>query len=157
MAAVDSSVIIHLARIGKLYLLHECFEKIRISRGIESELTAYGKAGTEDVQKGIGDWIMVEKIMPVEKSDMLSAADRELIKLAEIKKDFVLTNDENIISFAKAKGVETMWLTSFLILCLRKKIINKKEAAQILYDLVKHGCYIRTDTYAAVQAVIEEL
>ena len=158
MVAVDSSIIIHLARIGKLSLLRIYFKKIKITQSIEKEIIKDGKAGIGEIKKGIEEWIDIKKIdVAVEKSDVLSFADIELIKLAERERDFILTNDENIISFAKAKGIETMWLTTFLISCLKKKLIDKKEAKQILHDLVKYGCYIRTDTYMAVQNLIEEI
>lgn len=157
MAAVDSSVIIHLSRIGRLLLLRNYFKKIKITPSIEQEIIN-DKAGAEEIKKAMGEWIEVKKTdIQAEKSDMLSAADIELIRLAEIGKDFVLTNDEKIISAAKARGVETMWLTTFLVLCLKKKLVDKKEAKQILYDLVKYGCYVRTDTFAAVQDLIEEM
>lgn len=157
MVAVDSSVIIHLARIGKLSLLRAYFKKIIITQSIEQEIIKDGKAGIEEIKKAIKEWMVAEKITSAGKSDILSIADIELIELAEMKKDFILTNDENIISFAKAKSIETMWLTTFLILCLKKKLIDKKGAKQILHDLVKYGCYIRTDTFIAVQNLIEEM
>lgn len=158
MVAVDSSVIIHLARIGKLRLLSLYFKKIKITQDIEQEIIKDGKVGYEEIKKGIGKWIEIKKVGQfTEKTGILSSADIELIKMAESEKDFILTNDENIILFAKAREIETMWLTTFLILCVKKKLIDKKEAKQILHDLVKCGCYIRTDTYASVQDIIDEI
>lgn len=154
MAVVDSSVIIHLARIGKLKLLRDYFEKIKITEGIEKEIINW--KSSQDIKNSIGKWIEVKKITINEKSDSLSTADMELIKLAEKENDLILTNDEEIISYARIKNIKTMWLTTFLILCLRKKLVGKEEAKQVLYDLVKHGCYLRTDTYAAVQNLIED-
>ncbi|MBI4174146.1 MAG: hypothetical protein HY517_00750 [Candidatus Aenigmarchaeota archaeon] len=157
MAVVDSSVIIHLARIGKLNLLQACLKKIKISTSIEQEITK-DKTGADEIRACIGKWIEVKKIkFHARETGFLSAADIELIELAKKEKDFVLTNDEEIISSAKSRGVETMWLTTFLLLCLKKKLVDKKEAKQILYDLTRTGCYIRTDTFVSVQRQIEEM
>src|SRR3989338_3772772 len=156
MAVVDSSVIIHLARIGKLNLLQACFKKIKISPGIEQEIIKEGKGGQE-IKDGVGKWIDVKKIdIRASRTEFLSASDIEIIELAMKEKDFILTNDGEIILSAKSRGVEAMWLTTFLLLCLKKKLVDKKEAKQILYDLVRTGCYIRTDTFAGVQRQIEE-
>ena len=159
MAVVDSSVIIHLARIGKLNLLQSCFKKISISAGIEQEIIKEDKTAADEIRNVIGKWIEVKKIETRTgwETGFLSAADIELIELARKEKDFILTNDGEIISSAKSRGVKTMWLTTFLLICVKKKLVDKREAKQILYDLTRTGCYIRTDTFASVQRQIEEM
>src|SRR3989338_3994219 len=146
MSVVDSSVIIHLARIGKLNLLQSCFKKISISAGIEQEIIKEDKTAADEIRNVIGKWIEVKKIETRTgwETGFLSAADIELIELARKEKDFILTNDGEIISSAKSRGVKTMWLTTFLLICVKKKLVDKREAKQILYDLTRTGYYIRT-------------
>ena len=150
MAVVDSSVIIHLARIGWLDLLEKCFKKIKITPGIEKEIMQEDRT-EEQIKKSIGKWIEIKKIEIGKKSDILRSADMELIALAEKEEDFILTNDSEIVSFASAAKIETMWATTFLLACINKNILTKQEGKKILYDLVKAGMYLRTDTYAAIE------
>ena len=109
MAVVDSSVIIHLARIGKLNLLQSCFKKISISAGIEQEIIKEDKTAADEIRNVIGKWIEVKKgeVRTSRGTGFLSAADIELIELARKEKDFILTNDGEIISSAKSRGVKT--------------------------------------------------
>ena len=74
MVAVDSSVIIHLARIGKLRLLSLYFKKIKITQDIEQEIIKDGKVGYEEIKKGIGKWIEIKKVGQfTEKTGILSS------------------------------------------------------------------------------------
>ncbi|MBI4170557.1 MAG: hypothetical protein HY514_02600 [Candidatus Aenigmarchaeota archaeon] len=157
MVVVDSSVIIHFARSGKLELLEKYFKKIKITPEIGKEILQEGKAGEEQIKKSIGKWIVVKKIEIKRKSDILSNADMELIALAGKEKDFILTNDNEIVSFASAAKIETMWATTFLVGCIKKNILTKQQGKKILYDLIKSGMYLRTDTYAEITRQIESL
>ena len=77
--------------------------------------------------------------------------------LAEERKDILLSNDFALIMIARSKSVECWWLTTFILRCLGKKIITKKEAKQILFDLVESGMRLSNDVYAAILKEIENI
>ena len=154
MVVVDSSVLIHLARIGRLELLRKYFSKIKITPSVLKETTEEERIGSAEIKKSVSKWIIVESARG-ENIEGLEKADTELIALAENHGDVLLTNDLAIISICKSKGIKTMWLTAFLLALLRDDYINKKEAKEILHDLVQSGMRLSIEVYAAIEKEIE--
>ena len=71
MVVVDSSVLIHLSRIGKLSLLKTFFKKIIITPNIYEEMKE-GTIGISEFEKALEDWIILNKpkIVKFEKLDI---------------------------------------------------------------------------------------
>ena len=161
MAVVDSSVLIHLSRIGKLTLLKKFFKKISITQEIYDEVKA-GHTGASEIDKACKDWISIsqpknfEEVNNVSKTESIEKADASIILLAKERKDILLSNDFALIMTARSKNIECWWLTGFLLRCLKKNIIEKKEAKQILFDLVQAGMRLSNDVYAAILKEIED-
>jgi len=79
----------------------------------------------------------------------------EIFHEAKEKRDILITNDRALIKVARSKGIECWWLTTFLLRCLEKKIVTKKETKQILFDLVNAGMRLRNDIFVAIFNEIE--
>ena len=162
MVVVDSSVLIPLSRIGKLSLLKKFFKKIKITQDVYDEIIT-GNIGFSEVEKAFKDWILLGKVKTSSEVDKLSKlegienADAPIILLAEEKHDIILSNDFSLIIIARSKGIECWWLTTFLLRCTGRKIITKKEAKQILFDLVQAGMRLSNDVYAAILKEIEDM
>ena len=62
--------------------------------------------------------------------------------LAKQKKDILVSNDSALIKIGRIKGIKCWWITSCIIESLKRKIINKKEAKDIILSLVKNGMYL---------------
>lgn len=160
MVVVDSSVLIPLSRTGKLSLLKIFFKKIRITNDIYEEMKA-GSTGVSEIEKACKDWILLnepknlEKINGISRLEGIEKADASIILLAEEKQDILLSNDFALIAIARSKGIECWWLTTFLLRCLERKIITKKEAKQALFDLVQEGMRLSNDVYSAILKEIE--
>ena len=98
---VDSSVLIHLSRIGKLSLLKDFFETVIIPEDVyrETVVAAKGKVGVSAIEQATQKWIVVQKlkdkkaINKVAKLEGIEPADASLIILAEEMGDSVLSND----------------------------------------------------------------
>ena len=161
MAVVDSSVLIHLGRINKLYLLKEYFRKIIITPDIYDEIKS--GIGASEIEKACTSWIRVDKpknsaeVKSISKSEGIETADSSIIVLAEEKKEILLSNDYALIMVAKSKSVECWWLTTFILRCLKKKIIAKEEAKQTLYELIESGMRLSNEVYAAILKGIDNL
>lgn len=161
MAIVDSSVLIHLSRINKLFLLQKFFKKATITQDIYDEVKT--GIGASEIEKACKSWIRIEKpknlneINNISKSEDIEKADASIIVLAKEKREILLSNDYALIMVARSKGIECWWLTTFILRCLKKKIITKKEAKQILFELVEAGMRLDNAVYAVILREIENL
>jgi len=56
----NSSILIHLSRIGKLWLLKEIFGKVVIPKAVYKECIVEGKTGSDEIKSS--EWIEVREI-----------------------------------------------------------------------------------------------
>lgn len=165
MVLVDSSVIIPLARTGKLLLLKKFFKKIKIGAGIKNELSSFDKTGITEIEKGLQSWIIEIRASKdifgeakiLAEKEKISHADAELMLLAEKMNEKIITNDYKIHLLGRTKQVETIWLAAFLLECVKKKSLTKKQAKETLLELVQAGMYLKIEVYALIEKKIEEL
>lgn len=161
MAVADSSVLILLSRINKLSLLKKYFNEIIISQDIYEEVKT--GIGASEIEKACKNWIKIEnskkyeEISRISKLEDIENADASIIILAKEKRKILLSNDYALIMVARSKGIECWWLTTFILRCLKKKIITKKEAKQILLKLIDAGMRLSNEIYAAILREIDNL
>lgn len=159
MVVVDSSVLILLSRISKLFLLKKYFKSIKITQDIYEEVRE--GVGSSEIEEACKHWIRrgkpknLDQIDNISKLEGIETADASIIQLANEKKDILLSNDYALIMVARSKGIETWWLTTFILRCLEKRVINKKEAKQLLFHLVGAGMHLSNEVYAEILRVIE--
>ena len=161
MAVVDSSVLIPLSKINKLSLLKRYFSSILITQDVRTEVST--GTGASEIELACKNWIKVEnpknrkEVSRISKLEDIEKADASVIILAKEKRKILLSNDYALIMVARSKGVECWWLTTFLLRCLKKKIITKMEAKQILFLLVESGMNLDNAIYAAILREIENI
>ena len=161
MAIVDSSVLILLSRINKLALLKKYFKQIMISQDIYDEVKI--GVGASEIEKACKRWIRIGKpkdfneIDNISKSEDIEKADASIIVLAKEKQEILISNDYVLIMVARSKGIECWWLTTFLLRRLKRKIITRKEAKQILFDLIEAGMRLDNAVYATILSEIENM
>ena len=159
MVAVDSSAIMPLLRIGKLFLLEKYFKKIKITKEVYNELIS-GVIWVSEIEEGCKTWINVsESLKEVDKLSELenvSYADASIILLAQKEKDILISGDYMLINVAKSKNIECIWLTAFIIKCVEKKILNKVEAKGTLMDLINAGMRLNNQVYSLILMKIDE-
>jgi len=163
MAVVDSCVLILMSRIGRLSLL-KYFKDVVITPEIYDEVVkeAKGKVGVSEIEKACRDWIKTyeiksKKIQGISRLEGIEKADTSIILLAEETNDLLLTNDYALIQVARSKGIECYWLTTFLLRLVKEKKIKKKEAKDILFDLVERGMRLNIEVYATILRKIDEM
>ncbi len=161
MVVADSSVLIPLLRIGRISLLKSLFGRIIISREVCQELRT-GINGLSVFEEACKSWIKVfEKSLPlaleIAKRECIEKADASLILLAEDKKEILLSNDAAMILVAWSRGIECWWMTTFIIKCIKKKIIDKKEAKKIIIQLIQSGMHLDNVVYATLLDEIERI
>lgn len=162
---VDSSVLIHLSRIGKLSLLKDFFETVNITEDVyrETVLEARGKIGVSAIEQATKNWIFVEKLKhkkaanKIAKLEGIEPADASLIVLAEEMGDSLLSNDYVLIAVARARGVEAWWLTTFILNMVAKKTLTKKKGKQILLELMESGLRLSPSVYASITRRLDKM
>ncbi len=162
MHAIDTSCFIYILRIGKLDILRSLFSKIYITQDVMKEIEN-GTEGVTELKENVNEWIFIEDadnklaIDALSKNEKIEYADASLILLAKQKKDLLVSNDAALIRIARIKGVACWWFTRCIIESLKRKIIKKKEAKNILVALVKNGMYLDNRVYAVLLDEIDKL
>ncbi|MBU1120370.1 MAG: hypothetical protein ABIE23_03935 [archaeon] len=165
MVFVDSSVLIHLSRIGKLNLLKEYFKEIKITEDVfEETVVKSGEvAGKIEIKRGCDKWIKIEKpknagrVRELSRNNLISKADASLIESARERKEILLTNDYLLIKVARSFGVECWWLTTFIIKCREKNVLTKSETKKIVIDLIESGMRLNIEVYTRIEKIIDEM
>lgn len=157
MLVSDSTSLILFSKIQKLELLKKLFKKLIIPKAVWSEVVVEGERRgyieAEIVKKHLEDWIELRELTPkqlVEKGEItkvapLGAGEAESIVLASALRASLLTDDALATKFAKVYGLKTYWSTTVILKALKKRLITKKEAKNLLEELIRSGLRIKPD------------
>lgn len=129
----NSSPIIHLAKIEKLQLLHDCFRTITIPEAVYNECVSEGK-GRDEVE-GIkkAEWIKVLQVKDRKLVKLLQTSiddgEAEAIALSlEIGADLILIDDSDAREKARLYGLKISGTIGILLRAkLEGKITSLKE------------------------------
>ncbi|MBI2574620.1 hypothetical protein HYV82_01930 [Candidatus Woesearchaeota archaeon] len=162
MVVVDSSVIIPLLNIGKVWILEKCFRTgIIIPRSVWIEVVEEGKRLGKNVlpvESASGGFDIVkcpEKELLSIKG--LEKADLEVVSIAFSRKDIVITNDATLHSVAKSQGIDAWWLTTLIMHSVRIGVIGKEDGKNMLLELVSRGAYLKPEILSQLLLHIENI
>lgn len=158
MVVLDSSALIPLARVGCLDLILAGYDDLRTVEGVESEVLVPGKPGTAALESFLAETEVNETPNDAEHvADLEGVAetDAAVILLASDFDDRLLANDRGLIVVARSHGVECDWVTSLLLRCTSRGILDADEAKNILYELVGAGMTLDPKVYVRVQRAID--
>ncbi len=170
MTVCDSGPLIHLARVGELQLLRRLFGEVIIPNSVYEEVVVEArrlrKPGVAAVEAEVrSGWLRVSKIrtpdiQPVSRlaeEESLTVADAEVLYLAMREEKQLITNDRRLVAVARTLGVEPLWITSLLLLAVRRKIIPRVEAQDLLRRLIRSGLHLRPEVYDEILDGLERL
>ena len=145
-AVSNSGPLIHLAKIGALWLLEELFEEILIPAEVKRETVDAGiELGYEDT-KIIEETIIRGKIKVVEyEAQDLSLAEKYGIErgeylaivLAIAENCFFLCDDERARELAERKGIEVRGSIGIILMALKNSLISREQAVKYIEKLKK--------------------
>jgi len=119
----DSSALISLAIMDRLYLLEEIFDEIYVPQAVYDEVCITNKTQSLKLQQFLSN-----KIIKVELNINkigLGQGELEAITLYQnIKSDFLLIDDKRVKSFAKLNGINVIGSLGVLILAKEKNLIK---------------------------------
>jgi hypothetical protein len=153
----NSTPLICLAKLNQLELLKDLFGKIIIPEVIKEEVVIAGKPGYAVINDAIKEgWIKIEA--PKQNTDLgLGKGENAAINLAKEKKDKILIDDAFAIKAVKSLNIQYLRTTSVILLSLKKKVFNKKQAKDNIQKLVEQGYYISPKIFSELLRVIDSI
>jgi predicted nucleic acid-binding protein len=146
MIVSNSTVLIYLAKIGKLNLLKELFRDVLIPAEVFNEVVIRGKENQHSdafiVERVIEEgWIHIKDIEAfVELEDFgIDLGEAQAITLAKSLGVPVLLDQTHARNAAKAFGLRPRGTIFVLLAALKKKLLTSEEYQDSLEDLVKAG------------------
>jgi len=143
----NSTPLICLAKISKLDLLKKVFGKIIIPEEVRDEVIVEGKAGCELIKKAMDDgWIIVRKVGKI--LDLgLGKGENAAIGLAKELNDGLIIDDARGVKAARVLGIDVLRTTSVVMMCVRDKILGRRDGLEVINELIEIGYYIGPRVY----------
>lgn len=171
MTVSNATPLIYLSRISKLQLLKEIFIQVQIPPEVKVETIDRGK------EKGYSDAYAIEQAMNEEwltqeslaqknreKSEALArmmgidVGEAQAIILAKQKNEKdILIDQSNARAVARNLGLNPRGTIFVLLTALKRKLITKDTAKQMLHKLIETNFYISVNIYRDTLKTIEKL
>lgn len=149
MSVVSNSVaLIHLYRIRREAVLKKLFRSVTIARRVYDEVVTQGKSrGYADALRIEGDihaFITIKEVGDERRVEALVKAglgkgEAETIVLAKECAGLAILDEVKARTAAEVEGVEFLGTLAVVLRAVREKAITKREAEEVLEDLIEGG------------------
>lgn len=144
----NSSILIHLAKIGKIELLKEYFQEVTIPEAVYKECIVEGDSRDEISMIKSADWIRVLKVNDRKMVKLLQSSlddgESEAIALAlETKSELILLDDSDAREKARLFGLT---ITGTIGILLRAKVDGKIYNLKEMLEKLRETGFRITDT-----------
>jgi len=172
MPVVDSSPLIYLAKVGKLYLLKHLYGSIKLPRDVYHEVVVKGEEkGFEDalrVKIEIGKFLFVHNpnketlnnvIEHLKKSGFrLGRGEIECITLCLDTNDrILLSDDEDAKRFAKSHGIDGKGTIYILLKSYKEGLLSQRECIETFEKIVEKGFWVNAEIVNVFYRTLEKL
>lgn len=154
MIVCNSTVLIYLSKIDKLFLLRELFKTVLIPEEVKKEVVDEGKKRNHIDAKEIENvikkgWIKTEpiKIEPILENIGIDKGEAEAISLAYKKKWGILLDQTHAREAAKLLKLKPRGTIYILLLALKKGLIDYDNYLLCLLDLIEFGFRMSQEVY----------
>ena len=171
MPISNASPLIYLARLSKLRLLKEIYNQIQIPPEVKIETIDRGKAKKypdaftieESFTEG---WLIIHTLTDenIRKSKALmemtgiDLGEAQVLMLAKQKNEReVLIDQSNVRKVAKYLGLLPRGTIFVILTAIKKNILTKENAKEILAKLIDVNFYLSAKTYRYALTAIEKL
>jgi predicted nucleic acid-binding protein len=151
----DAGPLIALAKIERFGLLRELFGKLYIPQAVYDEVVVIGtgRAGANETEQAVGDWIEVlevkDLVMVKSLLTKLGKGESEAIALAlETKADMVLLDDYKARATAEFMGLNMTGTVGMLSQAQKKGLIS--DLRSLLDELRAGGFRLSDKVYAEI-------
>ena len=165
----NTSPLIWLSKVGKIGLLKDLFVEITVPQEVYSEAVENGLAGGFSDALAIKEcfdqgWMKVaplidaeiiqcQKIM--EHNPEIDLGEVQAIVLARRKKALLLMDESSGRAFSQTLGLDVRGVLYIIILSLREKKLNNKEAKETVYTLVSKGFRVEPHLLTRILRTLE--
>ncbi len=164
MIVCNSTVLIYLAKIGKLSLLKKLFREVLIPAEVFNEVVIKGKENQHPdafvIEVGVEEgWIEVKHIEAIAELEEfgIDSGESQAISLAKSLDIPVLLDQTHARIAAKALGLKHRGTIFVLLAALRKKLLTYEEYADSLEELVKAGFRMSDEVYLSAVRMGREI
>ncbi len=164
MIVSNSTVLIYLAKIGKLSLLEKLFGEVTIPGEVFNEVVIRGTENQHPdaflIETAIEEgWIQVKEIEVIRKLEEfgIDPGEAQAISLAKSLDVPILLDQTHARIAAKALGLKPRGTIFVLLAALRKKLLTYKEYQNSLEELVKAGFRMSDEVYLSAVRMGSEI
>lgn len=161
MIVSDSTPLIYLAKLGHLKLLQKLFVEVGVPEEVMAEVILGKRLGFNDaavVENAKEDgWIKVVKLDGAQRRELLklrrtfddiSETDAAAIVLAKSLGAPICLDDSRAVKVAEVLGVKHTGTLGVLLLAVRKKLLKREHAKELILSLPARGFYVAHDLLA---------
>ena len=166
-AVSDSTPLIYLAKVGRLEIIRDVFQKIYVPEAVYYEAVTQGKAlnmsDASIIEKAIGRWVIKERVEPevdaeyrfLDTNTRLGSGEKEALKLCkQLDAAYFIADDRAARRVSRILNIKPIGTCGTVVQAYRQDTITKREALQIIDDLVKAGFRISPTVY---RRILDEL
>jgi len=166
-AVSDSTPLIYLAKIGRLDIIRDVFQKIYVPEAVIDEAVTQGKAlnmsDASIIEKAVGTWIIKERVEPevdaeysfLDNNTRLGNGEKEALKLCkQLDAAYFIADDREARRVSSILNIKPIGTCGTVVQAFRQDSITKKEALRVIDDLVKVGFRISSTLY---RKILDEL
>ncbi len=160
MIISNTSPLIHLAKVGKLELLRKLFKTVQIPLSVYNEVIKHPKnTETIIIKKKVNEgWLKIKKSTPKEplkKFSNIAKTELEVIALAIKEGKTAIIDDKNAVQIANIFNVNVHGTLFIILEAVKKKLLKKKEAINIVNQMMENEFYLSNDVYALFLDLLE--
>jgi hypothetical protein len=160
----DTSILIHLAAIGRFYLLKELFGEIIIPDSVYNEVVVegWGLTGSLEASEATREgFIKINKVMDKEKVKeicqkyKISTTNAEVVHLSiEVNAEVVLADEEEVREATQEAGIKVKGCLGLLLDSVKNKMVTPSQAIKDIDNLISSGYRIRNDIVKELKATL---
>lgn len=147
----DATILIHLAKAGKIDLLRKIFDKVIIEKEVYREIVEQGETHSEVpiIKKLIEEGYMdIRKVSNIIDMPHLDEGEKRSISLCkELNINYLLIDEKEGFNIARMLHLSPIRTTSLLIILLDKRRISLKEYESSLRSISESGYFLDAVTY----------
>lgn len=159
----NSSPLIYLAKVARLDLIRDLYERIWIPTAVFDEVVARGKAlqisDASIIERAVGDWISKEGVELeaasaygfLDQNERLGRGEKEALKLCrQLSASFFIVDDMEARRVAKILKIRPIGTCGVLVQAYRRNLITARETEEILHSLVRAQFRISPNLYRRI-------
>jgi predicted nucleic acid-binding protein len=152
----NASSLIFIGKLGIFNLLKNVCQRILIPKQVFDEIFKYNKPENNLIQKELDSNFIVKQDIKSIKEIPLHIGERASISLCLEKniKTF-LSDDKKARRYARSLNLDTIGILGIILENLRAKSLNKKQAKELIKELIDKGYYMSPGLYAKTLELIE--